>query len=48
MKIYENSKVVKIEKVNGFYLIKTNEGSIKTKKIVVATNGFYQEGLIPE
>ena len=48
LKIYENSKVDKIEKVNGSYLIKTNEGSIKTKKIVVATNGFYQEGLIPE
>ena len=48
LKIYENSKVDKIEKENGSYHLKTNEGSIKTKKIVVATNGFYQEGLIPE
>ena len=28
--------------------LKTKEGSIRSKKIVVATNGFYQEGLIPQ
>ena len=43
LKIYEHTKVKKIEKDNGSYLLRTSEGSIKTKKIVVATNGFYQE-----
>mgnify|MGYP007000460796 len=32
----------------GSYFLKTKEGIIRTKKIVVATNGFYQEGLIPQ
>ena len=35
-------------KKNGSYILKTKEGSIRSKKIVVATNGFYQEGLIPQ
>ncbi len=48
LKIHEYTKVNKIEKENSSYLLRTNDGSIKTKKIVVATNGFYQEGLIPE
>ena len=38
----------KIDKENGAYILRTKEGSIRSKKIVVATNGFYQEGLIPE
>tara|TARA_A100000164_G_scaffold350267_1_gene353956 strand:+ start:192 stop:1538 length:1347 start_codon:yes stop_codon:yes gene_type:complete len=47
LKIYEHTKVNKIEKDNGLYHLRTNDGFIKTKKIVVAANGFYQEGLIP-
>ena len=38
----------KIDKENGSYILRTKEGSIRSKKIVVATNGFYQEGLIPQ
>ena len=48
LKIFEHTKVNKINKENGSYILKTNEGSIRSKKIVVATNGFYQEGLIPQ
>ena len=38
----------KIDKEKGAYILRAKEGSIRSKKIVVATNGFYQEGLIPE
>ena len=48
LRIFEHSLVSKIEKNEGFYILRTKEGSINTKKIVVATNGFYQEGLIPQ
>ena len=48
LKIFEHTKVDKIDKDNGTYILRTKEGTIKTKKIVVATNGFYQEGLIPQ
>jgi len=48
LKIFENTKVDQIDKENGLYTLKTKEGSIRSKKIVVATNGFYQEGLIPQ
>ena len=48
LKIYENTKVDKIDKKNGSYILKTKEGSIRSKNIVVATNGFYQEGLISQ
>ncbi len=48
LKIFEHTKVDKIEKENGSYILRTMEGSIRSKKIVVATNGFYQEGLIPQ
>ena len=48
LKIFEHTKVDKIDKDKGAYILRTNEGSIRSKKIVVATNGFYQEGLIPE
>jgi glycine/D-amino acid oxidase-like deaminating enzyme len=40
--------VVKIDKINNSYTLRTNEGSVNTKKVVVATNGFYQEGLVPQ
>ncbi len=48
LKIYEYTLVNKIDKINGSYKIITKEGSVNTKKIVVATNGFYQEGLVPQ
>ena len=46
--IFEHSLVNKIHKNNDSYILRTKEGSVNTKKIVVATNGFYQEGLIPQ
>ena len=48
LKIYDHSLVSKIEKNNNSYTLRTREGSVNTKKIVVATNGFYQEGLVPQ
>jgi glycine/D-amino acid oxidase-like deaminating enzyme len=48
LQIFEHTKVEQINKENGSYVLKTKEGSIGSKKIVVATNGFYQEGLIPQ
>ena len=48
LKIFEHSLVNKIHKNNDSYTLRTKEGSVNTKKIVVATNGFYQEGLIPQ
>ena len=48
LKIFEHSQVSKIHKNNDNYILKTKEGSVRTKKIVVATNGFYQEGLVPQ
>ena len=48
LKIFEHSFVDKIDKINGYYNLKTKEGSVNAKKIVVATNGFYQEGLVPQ
>jgi glycine/D-amino acid oxidase-like deaminating enzyme len=48
LRIFEHSLVVKIDKINGSYTLRTKEGSVNSKKIVVATNGFYQEGLVPQ
>ena len=48
LKIFEHTLVDKINKNNGYYTLKSKEGSIKAKKVVVATNGFYQEGLVPQ
>ena len=46
--IFIKSKVSSIKKINNYYIANCNSFEIKTKKIVVATNGFYQEGLIKE
>ncbi len=46
--IFEHTVVNKIDKINGSYILRTKEGSVNTKKVVVATNGFYQEGLVPQ
>ena len=48
LKIFEHTLVNKIDKIDASYILRTKEGSVKTKKIVVATNGFYQEGLVPQ
>ena len=48
LRIFENTKVDQIDKDNGSYILRTKDGSVRSKKIVVATNGFYQEGLIPQ
>ena len=47
-KIFVQSKVSSIKKYDNYYTANCNSFEIKTKKIVVATNGFYQEGLIKE
>ncbi len=48
LKIFEHTLITKVEKNLDNYILRSKEGLIKTKKIVVATNGFYQEGLIPQ
>ena len=48
LKIFEHTLVDKINKNNGYYTLKSKEGSVKARKVVVATNGFYQEGLVPQ
>ena len=48
LKIFEHTLVDKIDKINESYILRTKEGSVNTKKVVVATNGFYQEGLVPQ
>jgi glycine/D-amino acid oxidase-like deaminating enzyme len=40
VKIYEKTPFVKIKKLNNGYEVKTEKGSIKTKKIVFATNAY--------
>jgi glycine/D-amino acid oxidase-like deaminating enzyme len=46
--IFQHTKVNKIDKDSNFYILRTKEGSIRAKKVVIATNGFYQEGLVPQ
>ena len=48
LKIFEHSLIDKIDKNNGSYILRAKEGSVNAKKVVVATNGFYQEGLVPQ
>jgi len=48
VKVYQNSKVNKIEKKSGKYNIITNDHIITTNKIVMATNGFYNDDLFPK
>ena len=45
IKDVEKTLINKIEKNKGNYLLHTKDNSITSKKIVIATNGFYQEGL---
>jgi len=46
--IYQNSKVRKIEKNSGKFNIIANDHIITSNKIVMATNGFYQDNLFPK
>ena len=46
--IYEKSPVTKIEKNMGKYKVITKNGSIVTNKVVLASNGFYKDDLIPD
>jgi len=48
VKIYENNPVIKIEKIENVYNIITKKGSVKAKKIVIASNGFYKDDLVPQ
>ena len=48
VKIFQKSKVTKIEKTNGKYKIVSNGNIINANKIVMATNGFYKDDLFPK
>ena len=48
VKIFQKSKVTKIEKANGKYKIISNNQIINTNKIVMATNGFYKDDIFPK
>ena len=46
VKLYSHSKVINVEKNNNDFLIITEKGTIKAKKIVFTTNGFYRDEII--
>ena len=48
VKIFQKSKVTKIEKNNGKYKIISNGHTIKANKVVMATNGFYKDDIFPQ
>ena len=48
VKIFEKSPVIKIEKQSNKYKVITNHSSITANKIVMTTNGFYKDDLIPQ
>ena len=48
VKIFQKSKVTKIEKSNGKYKIISNGNIINTNKVVMATNGFYKDDIFPK
>ena len=48
VKIYQNSKVIKIEKKFEKYNVIANDQIITANKLVMATNGFYKDDLFPE
>ena len=48
VKIYQNSKVNKIEKNSGKFNVIANDHIITSNKIVMATNGFYKDDLFPK
>ena len=48
VQIYQKSKVTKIEKKLGKFNVITNDHIITSNKIVMATNGFYKDDLLPD
>ena len=48
VRLFSNSKVAKVEKNSNGYLIITKSGTILSKKIVFAVNGFYQDDILPQ
>ena len=48
VKLFSNSKVIKVEKIPDGYLTITNSGTILSKKIVFAINGFYKDDILPQ
>ena len=48
VKIFQKSKVTKIEKINGKYKIISNDHIINANKVVMATNGFYKDDILPK
>tara|TARA_B100000686_G_scaffold325377_1_gene381996 strand:- start:19242 stop:20561 length:1320 start_codon:yes stop_codon:yes gene_type:complete len=48
VKLFSNSKVLKVEKTQNGYLVITKMGNILCKKIVFAVNGFYQDNFLPQ
>ena len=46
--IFHKTKITSVTKEADFYIAKANDKIIKSKKIVIATNGFYQDGLIKQ
>jgi glycine/D-amino acid oxidase-like deaminating enzyme len=48
VKIFQKSKVEKIEKTQGKFKVISNGSIIKANKIVMATNGFYKDDILPK
>jgi len=48
VKIFQKSKVTKIEKIKGKFTIISNGSIIKANKVVMATNGFYKDDIFPK
>ena len=48
VKIFQKSKVTKIEKFEGKFKIISNGSIVKANKIVMATNGFYRDDIFPK
>ena len=48
VKIYQHSQVLNIEKNLGKYKIFTKNFAVTANKIVMATNGFYKDDLLPD
>ena len=48
VRIFQKSKVTKIEKSKGKFRIISNGSIIKANKVVMATNGFYKDDIFPK
>ena len=47
VQLFENNRVCSIKKLGEFYEVVTDQGAVKAKKVVLATNG-YTDMLVPE